>query len=106
MGRPKNYDLARLLSDDGTIILQMYGGEGIYALGTKEESQIANAILIAQAPDTAARLDSALAMNKELVEALDYLETVLSQESEEVWEMKLLRIRAVLARAQERKEAM
>jgi hypothetical protein len=51
-GRPENYDLSKLLSDtrEDEPILTLYGGEGFNAIGEKEED-IANARLIAAAPE-------------------------------------------------------
>lgn len=51
-GRPKNYDLAKLLSGEtdqsGELILTVYGGEGINALGTSKRAK-ANAAFIVRA---------------------------------------------------------
>ena len=66
----------------------------------------ANAVLIAAAPATAARLDSALAINKELVEAATAVEQAYGcecVEGEVVGHCPMCRLRAVLARAQEGK---
>ncbi len=48
-GRPKPYDLAKLIAP-GATILSMYGGSGDEALGTSETDK-ANARLISAAPD-------------------------------------------------------
>lgn len=56
--RPQNYDLAALYGANGVKISgSWYGGAGIFALG-KTKEDIANARLIAAAPETAAERDS------------------------------------------------
>lgn len=59
-GRPPGYDLAKLHGPNGkSIISNMYGGEGLKALG-KTSTDEANARLIAAAPELYAALNEIL----------------------------------------------
>jgi hypothetical protein len=60
-GRPKRYDLCRLESQTARkVIFSNYGGNGFNALGKDAES-VANAHLIAAAPDLYAALEAVVA---------------------------------------------